>query len=168
MKKFCFIAFALLLTSQPAMGQGAAEESDNGLTLPRMVAFRSNLVNARSGPGSRYPIEWVYKQKGAPVEIISEFDLWRKVRDWEGSETWVHKSMLNNARQAKIVAEGLTSVYAKPLTDAKIIANVEKEVIGKIQKCPEPKEFCLIKFDGAEGWVKRSALFGVYPDETIN
>ena len=95
-----FLSFAFVLTAQ------AEEESESGLALPRMVSLRSSLINARSGPGSRYPIEWVYKQKGAPVEIIAEFELWRKIKDWEGTESWVHKAMLSGRRFVKVVNAG--------------------------------------------------------------
>ena len=42
------------------------------------------------------------------------------------------------------------------------------QVIGKVEKCPEDKDFCLIKFASIEGWVQRGDFFGVYPGETIN
>ena len=55
---------------RPRYGPAAMLESGFGRALPRMASLRSKLVNARSGPVSRYPIEWVYKQKNAlPVEI---------------------------------------------------------------------------------------------------
>lgn len=117
------------------------DDGDSGRSLPRMASLRSKLVNARSGPGSRYPIEWVYKQKNAPVEIIAEFDLWRQIRDWEGSETWVYKPMLSSQRWIKMTNKGTSSIYAKPEHDAKVIAKVEDQVIGKVEKCPEDKDF---------------------------
>ncbi|MHC4174421.1 MAG: SH3 domain-containing protein [Planctomycetota bacterium] len=27
-----------------------------------------------------------------PVQVIAEFDTWRKIRDWEGAEGWVHRA----------------------------------------------------------------------------
>jgi len=166
MKNFLLALFVVLLIASPASAADG-EESDSGRSLPRMAAFRSNLINARSGPGSRYPIEWVYKQKNAPVEIIAEFDLWRKIKDWEGSVTWVHKSMLNNKRWIKMTAKETGNIYAKPQADAKIIAKAEEQVIGQIEKCPAGSEFCLIKFASLEGWVNKKDFFGVYADEII-
>jgi SH3-like domain-containing protein len=133
-----------------------------------MVSLRSNLINARSGPGSRYPIEWIYKQKNAPVEIVAEFELWRKIKDWEGSETWVHKAMLVNKRWIKMTKPGTANVYAKPQNDSRVIAKVEDQVIGKVEKCPEQKDFCLIRFSAIEGWVNRNDFYGIYPGEVIN
>ena len=166
MKKICLFLLAAFCFCMPAQAQ--EDDGDNGKNLPRMASFRSNHVNARSGPGSRYPIEWIYMQKNAPVEIISEFELWRKIKDWDGSETWVHKAMLNNKRWVKITKSGVADIHAKPQSDSRVIARVESEVIGKVEKCPEQKDFCLIKFSTIEGWVNRNDFYGVYPNETIN
>ena len=143
------------------------EESESGLALPRMASLRSSLINVRSGPGTRYPIEWVYKQKGAPVEIIAEFELWRKIRDWEGSETWVHKARLSGRRFIKVINPGENNIYAKPENDARVVAKAEDGVVGEIMKCPTPDGMCLIKFDTIQGWMPRKGLFGIYKNEVI-
>ena len=167
MKKLCLAIMAVFMLMSPVSAQ-EEEDGDTGHALPRMVSFRSNHVNARSGPGSRYPIEWIYKQKNAPVEIVAEFELWRKIKDWEGAETWVHKAMLVNNRWVKMTKTGTANVYAKPQHDSRVIAKVEDQVIGKIEKCPEQKDFCLIRFSAIEGWVNRNDFYGVYPGEVIN
>ena len=41
---------------------------------PRFAAIRNNQVNMRTGPGEKYPIKWVYKEKHFPVEIIDEYE----------------------------------------------------------------------------------------------
>ncbi len=167
MKTFLTTVLAVCLFGFPAYAQHGSD-TEASRNLPRMASLRSKLVNARSGPGSRYPIEWVYKQKNAPVEIIAEFDLWRQIRDWEGAETWVYKPMLSRQRWIKMTNKGTSNIYAKPEHDAKVIAKVEDQVIGKIEKCPENKDFCLIRFASIEGWVQRENFFGVYPGEIIN
>lgn len=150
-------------------GVSQAEElgSETGLKLPRMVSLRSSLINARSGPGTRYPIEWVYKQKGAPVEIVSEFELWRKIKDWDGSESWVHKAMLSERRFVRVTEPGENNIYAKPEEGAKVIAKVEDGAVGEVEECPDKKGMCLIKFDNVKGWMQRGGLFGIYDDEVI-
>lgn len=157
--------WALSLSSAAAALQ---EESESGLALPRFVSLRSNHINARSGPGARYPIEWVYMQKNAPVEIVAEFELWRQIKDWEGSKSWVHKSMLTGKRSAKIITPGENNIYDKPDFKSKIIAKAEDEVVGEIKKCPASGNFCLIKFANIEGWIPKNNLFGIYPEEEIN
>ena len=148
-----------------------AAETDNGesgLQLPRMVSLRSNTINGRSGPDTKYPIEWVYKQKGAPVEIVNEYGLWRKIKDWEGSESWVHKSMLSGRRFVKVMTPGENNIYNNDDYQAKVIAKVEDGVIGEIKKCRKGNAFCLVQFGTVEGWVPKNILFGVYEDENID
>lgn len=114
------------------------------------------------------PIEWVYMQKGAPVEIIAEFEIWRQIKDWQGSKTWVHKTMLSGHRSVKVMTPGENNIYAKADYNSKVIAKVEDEVIGDILKCPEGSPFCQIKFERITGWVPRQNLYGLYPQEVID
>ena len=167
MKAICWILAALMIWSGPVAAQTLEEDGESGLKLPRFVSLRSNLINARSGPGARYPIEWVYMQKGAPVEIVAEFEIWRQIKDWQGSKTWVHKSMLSGHRSVKVITPGENNIYAKPDYNSKVIAKVENEVVGEVIKCPEEKSFCHIRFDSIDGWVSRQNLYGIYPKEVI-
>lgn len=168
MKRLFMLVAGLFLLSGSVSAQNLADDTESGLALPRMVSLRSNLINARSGPGARYPIEWVYRQKGAPVEIIAEFELWRKIRDWDGSETWVHKSMLSGKRSVKMTAKGESNIYNNQDYNSPVIAKVEGGVIGDIKKCPAGSSFCLIQYGSVEGWVPRSNFFGAYSDEVID
>jgi SH3-like domain-containing protein len=165
---FLSILMGVSLFAFGTKAEGLPDDSETGLALPRMVSLRSNMINARSGPGARYPISWVYRQKYAPVEITAEFELWRKIKDWKGSESWVHKSMLSGKRSVKLITPGESNVYEDPDYKSKVIARAEEEVVGLIKKCPAGSEFCLIKFDNSiEGWIQKSNLFGIYPNETI-
>ena len=133
-----------------------------------MASLRSEPINGRSGPDTKYPIEWIYRQKGAPVEIINEFGLWRQIKDWEGSESWVHKSMLTGRRFVRVMNLGENNIYNDDNYQSKVIAKVEDGVIGEIKQCRKNNEFCLIKFNTIEGWVPKNILFGVYNSENIN
>ena len=161
------LAVVMSWNSECFAQQATEEDSETGLTLPRMVSLRSSKINARSGPGSRYPIEWVYQQKGAPVEIIAEFELWRQIKDWEGNETWVHKAMLSGRRFVRVQNPGENNIYAKPEVEAEVVAKVEDGVVGEVDKCPAQSDMCLIKFDNIQGWMPRQVLFGIYDDEVI-
>ena len=57
---------------------------NNKKLLPRFVATKSSEVNARTGPGIKYPIEWIFIKKGEPLEITAEFEQWRYVKDIKG------------------------------------------------------------------------------------
>lgn len=76
----------------------SAVEGPSGLPLPRFATTRSTPINVRVGPGTKYGVAWVYVKAGTPVEIVQEFDTWRKIRDFDGSEGWVHQNLLSGKR----------------------------------------------------------------------
>ncbi len=163
MKQIFYVLLATFFVATPLK----AQEQTDSLDLPRMSSLRSNLINARSGPGSRYPIEWVYMQKGAPVEVVAEFEHWRKIKDWDGQASWVHKAMLSSLRMAKVITLGQNNIYKRASLDSQVIAKVEDGAVGEIKECPKDKAFCLLDFQGLQGWVKKSDIFGIYDKEEI-
>ena len=72
----------------------------SGLPLPRFVSLKSGRVNSRIGPGVNYPVDWLYLKSGLPMEIIQEYDNWRRVRDSDGAEGWINQSLLSGKRTA--------------------------------------------------------------------
>ncbi len=135
-----------------------------GLALPRFVSLRSSKVNMRSGPGVRYPIDWVYHRPGLPVEIIDEFDTWRRIRDWEGTVGWVHQSMLEGKRTALV--SGVQRLLRKePGDDAPGIAFMEPGVLGELRSCQS--DWCEVSIQGYRGWLRRSDFYGIYPQENL-
>ena len=94
-------AVSLPVEAAPQAGDKSAaaqQRKGSGLPIPRFASLRSDEVNVRTGPGPRYPIEWVFKRKAMPVEIVAEFENWRKIRDWQGASGWVHQSLLSGKR----------------------------------------------------------------------
>lgn len=88
----------LILALAPASAYAQAAGNPSGLPLPRFVTTRSTPINVRVGPGTKYDVAWVYVKAGLPVEIVQEFDTWRKIRDLDGSEGWVHQNLLSGGR----------------------------------------------------------------------
>ena len=72
--------------------------SVTGLDIPRFVSLKSDDANIRVGPSVNYPIKLKYVFQNLPLEIIDEFDVWRKSRDHEGNIGWVHKSLIKGDR----------------------------------------------------------------------
>ena len=65
---------APLPAPEPGRPAAPTKGSHSGLPLPRFAALRSDEVYLRTGPGPRYPIDWVYKRRDLPLEIEREFD----------------------------------------------------------------------------------------------
>ncbi|MBL8593534.1 MAG: hypothetical protein JNK01_12680, partial [Devosia sp.] len=55
-------AFLTVLTTAGAVlpTLAVAAEGPSGLPLPRFVTTRSNPINVRVGPGTKYGVAWVY------------------------------------------------------------------------------------------------------------
>lgn len=139
--------------------------AENVLPVPRFVSLRASEVNLRTGPGVRYPVEWVFVRKGIPVEIVAEFENWRKVRDWQGTEGWVHRSMVSGRRTMVTTGEP-RALRGEPSLEAKVVAQVEPGVYGRIEECEG--EWCRLYVAGTSGWLRRFEFWGVYPKEDIN
>ena len=91
------LLLVLLIVLLPSLtwAQDSSGFRSTALPLPRFAALKSDKVYARAGPDQRYPVTWVYQKTGLPVEITQEYDAWRKIRDVDGGEGWVHKSLLS-------------------------------------------------------------------------
>ena len=135
------------------------------LPLPRFVSLKSAEANVRKGPGLNYPIKWVLVRKNMPVEVIAEFEQWRRIRDIDGEEGWVHRAMLNGSRSVTIQGNAHT-LYKNPGEDSQPIALIESGVSAELIECEE--EWCRVEINGYRGWVSRKSLWGIYPDEIIN
>jgi len=158
------LAALLLLITVPA---GAAEGEDapdnkSRVQLPRFGILRFAAVNLRTGPGTRYPIEWVYRRAGMPVEVTALFDTWYRVRDYEGSEGWVHKTQVKMQRRG-IIAIKQQAVRSDPEAKAKITAHLQPNVMFNITSCDG--NWCAIKGEDFKGYLPQTAFFGAYPHE---
>ncbi len=139
----------------------------SGLPLPRFVSLRASEVNMRIGPGVRYPVDWVYKRRRLPVEVIAEFGTWRKVRDGRGTQGWIHQSMLSSHRSLQITGRTRT-VRAEAESQSVAVARAEAGVIGQLLECPQSIGWCRVKVGRFEGWLRRADFWGAYPGEPVN
>ena len=135
------------------------------LTEPVFVSLRSNEVNLRTGPGMQYPIEWIYKRRDMPVKVVEEFDLWKKIEDWEGTSGWVHQRMISSRRYGLILQE--TDMMRTSDKDSKVIAIIRPDVVAKIISCTKNSSFCRVEAKGKHGFIPRETIWGLLPDEKI-
>ena len=124
--KSLFILACYLILSSPL----SADKNP----VPRFVSLKSNEINQRVGPGPNYPIGWTYVKAGLPIEIIAEFDNWRKIRDMDGTEGWVHQSMVSSKRHG-IVQGTETLVYSAQDLNSHPLVRLEPGVMVDILKC---------------------------------
>ncbi len=151
--------------------QAASDQNDgSGLPVPRFVSLKSDHVNVRGGPTKDNDVAWIYTRPGLPVEITAEYENWRRIRDWDGTEGWVYHSLLSGKRTA-FVAKSKSQNELVPLyesDDAKsgVKANLEPGVLGVVKHCTG--HWCRFIGSGFDGWVEQARLWGVYPNEKID
>ena len=158
----CLILFNTSFTSTSAETLG----NETGLKIPRFVSLKSDNSNLRVGPGENYPIKLRYIISDTPVEIIDEYKNWRKIKDYEENEGWMHKSLIKGKRFAIVntpYQEGL-QVFNKPKGNN--IGKFGKRNILEVKTCL--MNWCKIKYRENTGWVNKLNLWGVYEKEIIN
>lgn len=170
-----FLALAvLLLLAAP----GFAQSNPSGLVLPRFASTRSEPINVRVGPGQKYDIAWTFLQAGIPVEIIQEFDTWRKIRDVEGDEGWIHQNLLTGTRMGYVTAlvgNGEIALRAGKSDDASVRARLASGFKVTIKQCDG--DWCEVTASGRDenqrlgsysGFLHQEELWGVYPGEDFD
>lgn len=144
--------------------EAAAQKAKKGKLVQRYASLRANDVNVRAGPGVRYPVKWKFVQRYTPVEVIAQYDTWRKIRDWEGGEGWVHRAMLASKRSLLLTGAPRT-MRRRPSAGAPAVARLASKMIVLAKRCD--LEWCLVSARGHEGWIRREGLWGLYPREQI-
>ena len=156
----CLILINTSFTSAETLG------NETGLKIPRFVSLKSDNSNLRVGPSENYPVKLKYIVANMPVEIIDEYKNWRKIKDYEENEGWMHKSLIKGKRFAIVntpYQEGL-QVFHKPKGNN--IGKIGKKNILEVKTCL--MNWCKIKYRKNTGWVNKLNLWGVYEKEIIN
>ena len=130
-----------------------------GLDIQRFVSLKANEINLRVGPSVNYPIKIKYIRKNLPIEIIDEFDVWRKIKDHENNIGWIKKGLLKGDR---FVLTGVKSseikLYSRPHGNE--IGIIKKNNILKLETCL--RYWCYISYEDIHGWVSKDNIWGVY------
>ena len=160
-----------------AQTTGSIQRGPSGLPLPRFASLKAEQVNMRVGPGKEYAVTWRYVRAGLPLEIIQEYDNWRRVRDADGTVGWVHGSLLSGKRTivtAPWQTENSQSnaslvLHAAPRAKSDVVAYLQPGVVGTIKTCDGVWCELSLDHDGRSfsGFANQAELWGAYPDETI-
>jgi SH3-like domain-containing protein len=132
------------------------------LPIPRFVSLKGNEGNARRGPGLTHRIDWVFTREDMPLKITAEYEHWRRVEDVDGAGGWVHYSLLSGVRTV-LVIQDMAEAFSAPDPQSEVLYQSEMGVIGKLLECAP--SWCRISVEGEKGWVHKSSIWGVFPDE---
>lgn len=136
----------------------SAAKTPSGFPVPRYVSIKVGKVNGRTGPSRQHPIAWQYRRRGLPLVVVAETEMWRKVRDVTGDESWIHKPALSGVRRVLVLEEA--TLHSKPKDTARIAALVDRNALLDLEECNE-NNWCKVKStNGLKGWTQRYKLWG--------
>ena len=122
---------------------------------PISGSIKSHKVNVRAGPGTNYPILWVYRMRGYPVKAIAHFGGWYKIVDVEGEEGWIYQNFFS-PRQTAMVSVGSPAGFYKTRESKTPTLLLEEGVIVLLERCA--LGMCEVGISGEEGWVKKARV----------
>src|SRR5690242_1754293 len=121
---------------QPAVDAPPAPRiAPSGLPVPRWVSVRAGRVNVRRGPSLDQDVVWTYVRAGVPVEIIAEFDTWRRIRDASGDTGWVKAAMLEGRRNVIVTGRVNTAMLSAAKADAEVVAYAAPGLQAQLVGC---------------------------------
>ena len=172
MRRVFGLSLSLVFFTGPTMMALADDPMTTGsvtkLPIPRFVSLKPSDTPMREGPSKDHRIKWVFKREGLPVEVIGEHEHWRRVRDSESTDGWVYYGRLSN-RRTVVVRAGKTSpeqnLYKDDRETSAVIARLQPGVVASVQSCT--RDWCKVGVETFSGYVRKDAVWGVYPDETI-
>jgi SH3-like domain-containing protein len=126
---------------------------------PQFVSLASNEVWGRRGPSMQHPIDWTYTQRGLPLKVLGVSGEWRRVRDPEGTETWIHARMLSSAPTFYVrAASGRGApLKTRPKAGARTLAFLKEGIVGQIEACEG--DWRKVRINHQAGWTKADALW---------
>jgi len=143
--------------------------------LPKFFSLKSNPVNLRKGPGTKYPKAWVFRREGLPVEVLREHGRWRQVLDSDGATGWILRTLISSRRTALVTpwqlkesaqsGSQLTMMYANTRRRSRQVAKLEAGSLVSLKTCDG--RWCHVSIGGFRGYVKQERLWGVYPQEVL-
>ncbi len=169
----CLAAFPPATTTaqqRATIDPAARKPGPSGLPVPRFVSLKADEVNVRRGPGWDHAVAWVFRRAGLPVEVIAEFDVWRQIRDSEGSTGWVLGTLLSGRRTVLVAPwkndKRTLDLYGSKKTSAEVRAKLAPNVLGDVENCDG--RWCRIAAGSVSGYISQELVWGAYPGEKIN
>lgn len=129
-------------------------------------AYAVEFKNIGLSPVIMYDAPSVRGQKlyiaphGMPVEVVINYGLWSKVRDFAGDFSWIETKQLSERKN--ILVRNLNAKIRVSAEDSsEIVFSADKGVLLEVIDASNPAWIKVKHSDGASGFVKASDVWGV-------
>ena len=127
------------------------------------VFLRSNNVNGRLGPSKDYPCVCVYSRQFLPMRCVSSQGEWLLLQDWQGLQSWVHKSLCSRRRRYVLNLKESCAVYTSQDVKSTQIASLAKYVCVEVLR--QNDQWLRVKLTVPDqrvykGWLQKSCVWG--------
>ena len=159
MKKTMMLAVLAAAVTTAAHAQEAVSGTAN--PYPWFGSLKKTEVNVRSGPGNQYPILWVYQRAGYPVEVLTKYDNYYKLRDVEGEEGWVYIGMVSRKPTALVGGKTPSNLMRRADAGSQLVARLAPGVVVELNDCKDVANvgnLCQVETPGAKGYILKSHL----------
>ena len=155
-----FRVFLVITIMSALVGFDSADAARKIEEKDYFASIRASKANIRSGPGKHYPVKFTFNAKNIPVHVISEYDNWNEIKDYQGHIGWISKALLTKRRSLMVVTSSDRNVnfYNKKDSKSRILFYLKRFVVGEYLDCQG--KWCRMKVKGKKGWVRRESLFG--------
>ncbi|MBS0469570.1 MAG: hypothetical protein JSR60_00765 [Proteobacteria bacterium] len=143
------VALLIVLVAFPALAGEA----------PHYVSLRRNEAYLRQGPSYKHQILWIYHHKDYPLLEIGSFDVWRKVKDVDGTIGWMHHTQITDRRTVLFIGFSKSPIREDDAPEGKIIAYAQPGVVARLKACE--LAVCQVEAAGTTGWVDKRNIWGV-------
>lgn len=141
---------SLLLALAALVAAGTAEAIDY-----RSVQDRAVLHDTPSDQGKKlYLIA-----RGTPVELVVEQDRWAKVRDPDGTISWIERRLLSKQRMLIVTAER-AQIRQSPSDTAPLLFEAERQVLLEFVE-PAGRGWARVRHSAGEGYLRANQVWGL-------
>lgn len=120
------------------------------------LIVKASKARIRHGPGSQFNTAYMVT-KGYPLEKIGQNGDWIKIRDPEGDEGWIHKSLVKET-DIVVVKNKIVNIRKGPGTNNPVVMQCEQGVVLRVLE--RKKSWIKVQHaDGETGWIHRNLVW---------
>jgi SH3-like domain-containing protein len=135
----------------------ARADTPSGLPVPRYAELKHGKTHCRRGPSLDHPPSITFVRAGIPVQITAETrDHWRRIRDVDGAECWVHRATLRAA--AHVIVRRAADLHVRPDAKAPVRVRLGPGVLAETRD--QRRGWRRLSAGGATGWAYDAHLWG--------